>query len=169
MRNPIRLLLFASLLLGVSSCKVQYTFTGADIPANANTVSVAFFQNNAPLANPNTGQQFTEALKDLFIAQTRLELAANNGDLRYEGSITGYDVRPVAIQGNETASLNRLTITVNVKYTNTLDEKKNFEQSFSRFADFPSSSDISSVEEGLITEIHKQLVQDVFDRSLGSW
>lgn len=155
--------------IAFSSCTIRYGFTGADIPAEAKTVSVAYFQNNAALANPNYSQRITEALKDIFISQTRLNLVSNNGDLRYEGSVTGYDIRPVAIQGNETASLNRLTITVNVKYVNTLDTKKNFEQTFSRFVDFNSNQQLSAIEEELMNEVNKQLVQDIFDRSLSNW
>ncbi len=159
----------ALLLFILASCKVRYGFTGADIPAEAKTVSVAYFQNNAALANPNYSQRITEALKDIFISQTRLNLVPNNGDLRYEGNVTGYDIRPVAIQGNETASLNRLTISVNVKYVNTFDAKKNFEQTFSRFVDFNSNQQLSAIEEELMNEINKQLVQDIFDRSLSNW
>jgi len=125
--------------------------------------------NNAALAHPNTGQLFTESLKDVLMNQTRLSLVPSKGDLTYEGSITAYEVRPVAITGNETASLNRLTITVQVKYVNTKNEKKNFEQSFTRFADFESSSELSSIEENLIRQINDQLVQDIFDKSLSNW
>jgi len=151
------------------SCKVKYSFTGADIPLEAKTVSVGFFQNNAPLANPTLSQTFTESLRDIFISQTKLNLVPVNADLQFEGSITGYDIRPVAIQANETASLNRLTITVSVQYKNSFDEKKNFDQNFTRFADYSSTEQLSSVEEGLISEINKQLVQDIFDRSFGNW
>ena len=166
-RTLVILFLF---LTGIfSSCKVKYSFTGADIPQEAKTVSVGFFQNNAPLANPTLSQTFTESLRDIFISQTKLSLVVINADLQFEGSITGYDVRPVAIQANETASLNRLTITVNVIYKNTFDEKKNFEQNFTRFADYSSAEQLSTVEEGLISEINKQLVQDIFDRSFGNW
>lgn len=153
----------------LSACKVNYSFTGADIPSDAKTVSVAAFQNNAPLAGPNVSLLFTESLKDLFIAQTRLNLVKSEGDLHFEGAIVGYDVRPMAIQGNDAAALNRLTITVSVRYVNTLDEKKNFEQNFSRFVDFPSTTDLSSNEESLVGEVNKQLVQDIFDRSFGNW
>lgn len=164
----IRTFLLISLLF-LLSCKVNVTFTGADIPANAKTVSVLYFQNNAALAGPVVAQSMTEALKDIFISQTRLNLVASNGDLQYEGTITGYDVRPVAVQGNETAALNRLTITVRIKYVNTFDDKKNFEQNFSRFTDFSSSLDLASNEESLVGEVNKQLVQDIFDKSLGNW
>lgn len=150
-------------------CKINYSMTGADIESNVQTVSVAFFINNAALAHPNTGQLFTESLKDIMMNQTRLQLVASKGDLQYEGSITGYDVRPVAITGTETASVNRLTITVQVKYTNTKNEKKNFENSFTRFADFESTQQLSSVEENLIQQINDQLVQDIFDKSLSNW
>ncbi|MFZ5554902.1 MAG: LptE family protein [Bacteroidota bacterium] len=160
------LLIFAGTF---SSCRVKYSFNGGSIPDEAKTVSVGFFQNNAPLASPTLSQTFTETLRDLFISQTKLSLVPLNGDLQFEGYISGYDVRPVAIQGNETASLNRLTITVSVKYVNRFNEKENFEQSFSRFADYSSSEQLSSVEESLIAEINRQLVQDIFDRSFGNW
>jgi hypothetical protein len=143
--------------------------TGADIEAEVQTVSVSFFQSNAALAHPNTGQLFTESLKDVMMNQTRLQLVADKGDIRYEGFITGYDVRPIAISGNETATLNRLTISVQVKYTNTKNEKKNFENTFTRFADFESTEQLSSIEENLIRQINDQLVQDIFDKSLSNW
>jgi hypothetical protein len=143
--------------------------TGGSIPPEAKTVSVSFFQNNAPLANPTISQSFTESLKDVFISQTRLNLVPLSGDLQFSGAITGYDIRPVAIQGNETAALNRLTVTVSVRYVNTLNEKQNFEQSFSRFVDFPSATELSSNEESLISEVNKQLIQDIYDRSFGNW
>jgi hypothetical protein len=163
------LLLIILLLTGFYSCKVRYSFTGGEIPPEAKTVSVSYFQNNAPLAGPNVSQQFTEALKDLFIAQTKLDLVRDNGDLRFEGSVTAYDVRPVALQGNDAAALNRLSMIVSVRYINTFDEKKNFEQNFSRFVDYPSTTDLASNEESLVGEINRQLVQDIYDRSFGNW
>lgn len=167
----VRLVLISSLILFLSSfgCKVNYSLSGANIEPDVNTVSVDFFQSQASLANPNTGQLFTESLKDILISQTRLSLVASNGDLNYEGSITGYDIRPVAITGNETASLNRLTMTVHVKFTNKKHDSKNFESNFTRFADYESTSDLSSIEENLIKQINDQLVQDIFDKSLSNW
>lgn len=167
--NKTLFIVLTFLLLVLTSCKVQVSFTGIDIPEQAKTVSVSYFQNTASLAGPTVSQNFTESLKDVFISQTRLNLVNSSGDLHYEGSVTGYDIRPVALQGNETAALNRLTITVSVKYVNSFDEKKNFEQNFSRFVDFSSTLDLSSNEESLVSEVNKQLVQDVFDRSLGNW
>lgn len=156
-------------LLGFISCKVNYSFTGASIPEDVKTVSVKTFQSYAPLANANLTQTFTEALKDVFISQTNLDLAARDGDLQFEGAITGYTISSVAIQGNETAALNRLSITVKVKFTNTKDNEQDFETSFTRFADYESTQNIASIEDELIKDINDQLTQDIFNKAVSNW
>lgn len=155
----------------IQGCKVGYSFSGASIAPDVKTVSIKTFQNVAPLAQPTLSQTFTESLKDIFITQTNLSLVEKGGDLQFEGKITGYNVAPVAIQGNQisTASLNRLTITVQVKFINTKDEKQNFDQSFSRFADFDASRNLASVESELTKDINSQLSQDIFNRAVTNW
>ena len=118
-------------LFALHACKVGYSFTGASIPPEAKTVSISYFTNNSSLAPPTLSQQFTEALKDICSSQTRLTLVAKGGDLTFEGYIVDYKVSPLAIQANDQAALNRLTVTVQVKYTNRFDDKKSYEASFS--------------------------------------
>lgn len=160
------LLLLLPLLL--TQCRVNYSFTGGDV-GQAKTFSVGAFQARAPLSTPQTAQTFTETLRDLLQAQTPLNMVGADGDVHFEGEITGYDVQPVAIQASETAALNRLTITVSVRYTNSTDKTKNSETSISRFADYDSGQDLGAVEEVLVLDISKQLAQDIFDRTLGNW
>ncbi|TVR39693.1 MAG: hypothetical protein EA392_05705 [Cryomorphaceae bacterium] len=152
-----------------SDCKVNYSFTGADIPADAKTFSVETFTVIAPLADPTYGLTITEELKELILGQSRLDLVVSEGDLQFEGSVTGYNVAPAAIAADEFAEINRLTITIKVSYVNTFEEEKNFDRTFSRFADFPTTQDLQDVEAALIEEINFQLTQDIFDASLGSW
>jgi outer membrane lipopolysaccharide assembly protein LptE/RlpB len=152
-----------------SSCKIHYSLSGASIPPEAKTVSVQYFQNNASLAPPILSQAFTESLRDKLSSQTRLSLTTKGGDLAFEGSITGYSTAPIAVQSSDQAALNRLTITVNVKYTCAFDEKKNFEQSFTRYSDYPSTKSLSTEEDRLIKEINEQLIQDIFNRALNDW
>ncbi len=114
-------------------------------------------------------QNFTEKLKDKFISQTSLALADKNGDLTFEGSITNYTIAPIAIQANEVAAQNRLSITVNVKFTNLKDEKQNFETSFTRYVDYDATKNLSSLETGLIEEINTQLVDDIFNKAVINW
>lgn len=162
-------MLFPGLLLVLlSSCGV-YSFTGASIPPEAETISILTFPNNADLVQPTLSQEFTNALREKFSSQTNLIEVNRNGDLHIEGEITGYSTRPQAIQGDEQAALNRLTITVKVRYFNTFDEDKNFESTFSRFADYPSSQNLSTVEEGLIQEINEALVEDIFNKAVVNW
>ena len=163
------LAVIACLISLLSSCKTHYSFSGASIPPEAITISVQYFQNNASLAPPTLSQTFTEALRDKLSSQSHLSLTTKGGDLSFEGSITGYATSPIAIQSTDQAALNRLTITVNVKYTCSFDEKKNFDQSFTRYADYTSAQSLTSVEDGLIHDINDQLVQDIFNRALNDW
>lgn len=150
----------------ITSCKVS--FTGASIPPDAKTVSVSFFQNNAPIIQPTLSQSFTEDLRDIMISQTTLSLIPNNGDLSFEGTITDYRVSPVAIQA-DVASSNRLSITVNVIFTNQKDPTKDFDSNFTRFVDFPSSQNLTSIEAELIRQINQQLIQDIFNKAVINW
>jgi hypothetical protein len=143
--------------------------SGVDL-GDAKTVSVTYFQSNAPLAKPTYSSTLTEALKDILVSQTSLNLVNNGADLQFEGSVTDYSISPQAIQsGIDQAAQNRLTITISVKFTNNKDEKKNFESSFSRYADYKSSLNIDAVESSLIKTINEQLVQDIFNRALINW
>lgn len=163
-------LLCLLLAAGNTRCKATYTLNDTSgIPAEAKTISVAFFQNNAPLANPTLPQRFTEKLRDMMSSQTRLALKQSGGDLHFEGFISDYTVAPVAIQSGDQAAMNRLTITVFVKYSNRFDKTKDFEQSFTRFNDFSASESLSSVENSLMEEINRQLSEDIFNKAFNNW
>lgn len=163
-------LLLLLLLLPFTGCiKIRYTTSGASIPAEATTFSVTYFQNNAPLAQPSLSQKLTNAVIDKISSQTRLKLVNGTGDLHFEGEITGYDTKPEAIQGNEQAAMNRLTITINIRFYNRIDPDKDFETRFSRFQKYSSSESLSVVEEKLIDLINAELVEDIFNRALVNW
>ncbi len=151
-----------------SGCGI-YTFSGASIPAEAKTVSVQYFPNNAQLVNPLLSDALTNALNDMFVNQTILQSVAQNGDLALEGEITGYSTAPIAITGNQTAAMNRLTVTVNVRFTNKYDESKDFEQRFSQYQDYPSGQDLSAVQDVLVEQIVEDLCQDIFNKAVVNW
>ncbi len=160
-------LLFIGLL---TSCGVGFSFSGASIPPDAKSISVQYFQNQAPLAGPTMSQTFTDALRDYVTSQSHLKLVTN-GDLDFAGSITGFTTQPVAVASGSSgqSSLTRLTITIDVTFTDKNDSKKNFTGAFSRYADYSSSQSLSAVQGDLITQINKQLVQDVFDKAFNNW
>ncbi len=156
-------------MVGLTGCKVNYSFTGANISPDVNTISIATFPNYAPLAQPTLSQVFSESLKDYFVSQTSLSLVKQFGDLTIEGEIKDYRTSPLGISQNETAAENRLTIIIAVRYVNTKDDSQSFEKTFSRFEDYSSAKSLSEVEDDLISLINEQLIQDIFNESVGNW
>ena len=168
MRNKAKIaVLCVVLALVCHSCGI-YSFSGASIPAEAKTVSVDYFPNHAQLVNPMLSNDFTNALRDAMTNQTTLDMIESGGDLSFEGEITDYKTTPVAITG-QTAAMNRLTVTVKVRFSNRLDETKDFEQSFSRYEDYPSDQELNSVQESLTSTIIDALVEDIFNKALVNW
>ncbi len=155
----------------IQSCGIKYSFTGGSIPEGMKTVTVEFFENTAPIVYPTLSQNFTEALKDRIRNQSSLSQANSDGDAIFEGRITGYSITPAAVEaGSDRAALNRLSITVNVKYTNTIKPEDSFEQSFTRFKDFSSAvTSIQAQEESLIRDINEMLTEDIYNRAFANW
>jgi len=148
---------------------MNYSFTGASIPPDVKTINIKYFPNNAPLVAPTLSQKLTDGLRDKFTSETSLDLVNEGGDLILEGSITDYKTSPVAIQDNDQAALNRLTITIEVTYTNKFEENMSFESSFQRYSDYSSSDNLNDVQEGLIEEINLMLIEDVFNKAVVNW
>jgi hypothetical protein len=168
MKKSFIFLVIALLVPILHSCGV-YSFTGASVPVEAKTISVLYFPNKATMVQPMLSKSITEALQDKFRSESSLSITQRNGDLAVEGEITGYDTQPIAIQGNQTAALNRLTITVNVRFRNRFDEKANFESSFSRYRDYSSSKSLSSAEQELLPGMIEELIQDIYNKCVVNW
>lgn len=152
-----------------SSCAIKYSFTGASIPPESKTVSVKYFNNIAPNVDPSLSQMLTEAVKEKFVSQTSLAVVQTNGDLSFEGQITNSTVTPVAIQGNQYALQNRLTITVQVKFTNKNNPELNYSKSFSEYEDFPNTQTLIQVQSDLTKLIVDKLVDDIFNQAVANW
>ncbi|MEZ4937217.1 MAG: LptE family protein [Crocinitomicaceae bacterium] len=154
----------------LNSCKVTYGFTdGTPACTECKTFSVSIFENSNPNAPVNYGQIFTEDLKDALLNRTKYQLVGNEGDLQFEGKVTGYNISPVSIQNDENAAQNRLTISISVIHKNALKDSLSFNQTFSRFADYPSDQDINSVQSALLEEINQQITQDILNKLNSNW
>ncbi len=151
------------------SCSIKYNFTGSKPMVLEKTFTVYYFPNRARLVNPTLSQTFTEALKEKMQRQTSLNELAENGDIEFEGQITGYEVRPMSIQKDDMAAQNRLTITIKLKYTNNKVTSESFERNFTAFEDFDSGLSISDVEDGLTSLIVEKLIEDIFNATIANW
>ena len=155
--------------LAMQGCSGGYSFTGASIPPGAKTISVATFPNYASTVNPQLSQKLTDGLMQMFSSQTPLTVTTDEGDLQVSGEIVGYETRASALSSSDEVSMNRLTITVRVRFVNKVDPNADFEQQFSRYRDYAASQDFSSVEAGLMSEIVNELCEDIFNKSVVNW
>ncbi len=156
-------------LVIISACTFKYSFTGASIPAEAKTVSISQIQNVATMVAPVLSSTLTDALKDRFASQTSLIQVSENGDLDFSGEITNYISSPVAVTGDEYASMNRLTVTVKIRYASKFEPANNFDKTFSAYEDYDSNKLMQEVEPTLIPQIVEKLVEDIFNASVSNW
>jgi len=160
-------------VLFLSGCGI-YSFNGTNIDPSVKTISIQTFPSTAPNAPASLSQRFTEDLKDYFQRNTTLKLVPRDGDLQFEGNIVAYDYAPAAIQqvGNVSqAGANRLTIQVQLRFTNTKDSKQDFEQTFQSQGDFASTQDIAAVnnDQSAVRNITRNIISDMFNKSVANW
>ncbi len=153
----------------ITSCSINYNLTGSQPMVLEKTFTVYYFPNRAKLINPTLSDVFTENLREKLQRQTSLNELAENGDIEFEGQITGYDMKPMSIQKQDMAAQNRLTITVNLKYTNNKEPDKSFARTFSAYEDYDSSQSLSDVEDDLSLDIVKKLNEDIFNATIANW
>ena len=157
----------------LAGCGV-YSFTGASTAAS--TIEVADFYNNSDLAPANLSQTFTNRLKDFYQQNSSLKIVTENAELHIEGNIANYQISPIApvASGNaalpDAAALTRLTITIQASYEDTLEPKNSFKnRSFSFYADFQNTQDISAIQEDLEKTIFDQILLDIFNATIANW
>ncbi|RZJ53571.1 MAG: hypothetical protein EOO44_08025 [Flavobacterium sp.] len=161
-------LLALIILFSLSGCSV-YNFTGTG-KIDAKTFQVSFFQNNADLIEPGIDRDFTLALQDLIQNQTNLNLVTAGADLAYEGEIVDYRITPMTATADQQAAQNRLTIRINVRFTNKKKETDDFERTFEFYKDYPGTEQLVGASlNAAIKEIYDRITQDIFNESLAKW
>ena len=154
----------------LTACTVKYSLSGASIPPDAKTFSVAYFPNNAPMVAPILSATLTDELTQRFATRTSLVQVEEGGDFAFEGEIVGYSSTTSSVSSGDYALQNRLTITVKVTFTNAVDEKASFKaRSFSAYADYDASQLLVDVQDQLIEEIVNDLVNDIYMAAAGNW
>ncbi len=165
-----KLLFILVAVAAFSGCTVKYSLSGASIPPDAKTFSVAYFPNNAPMVAPILSATLTDELTQKFSSQTRLTQVEEAGDFAFEGEIIGYSSTTSSVSSGDYALQNRLTITLKVTFTNAIDDAMSFKnKTFSAYADYDSTKLLTEVEGELITEIVSQLVTDIFQAAASNW
>ena len=167
-----RLLPLVALLLIPTGCRISYKLTGSALDYTVyKSIAIGNFPIRAALVYPPLQQTFENALLDYVQRNTRLQTTDNTGaaDLQMEGEITNYSLSPQAVGADAYASQTRLTISVRVRYTDNRDDSKDIDQTFSAYRDFPASEMLTDVQDQLCTEISDELVELIFNSTLGNW
>lgn len=160
-------LLLPVLVLALSGCGV-YSFTGASVEGK--TLNMHILENRARNVVPTLSPSLTNKIRSRILTQTGLtSVNVDGADHDISGIITTYEVTVSGVQNTQQASQNRLTISINIIYKNKSNEKNNFNQTFTRFADFPASQSIQAVESTLIESIGNQLADDIFNKAFVNW
>lgn len=168
--NKLRLIAAAALCALMAACSIKYTFNGSALDYNVyRTISVSDFPIRAALVYAPLQPMFENALNDYIDKNTRLQVTDGASDLQLEGEITGYNLSPQAVSEDGYGSMTRLTIQVRVKYTDNKADGKDVDQTFSAYRDFPSSEMLTDVQDQLCDEITQELVELIFNATLGDW
>ena len=165
-----RVALLLALPLVVIACTVSYKFNGSSINYDkVKTISIADFQNRAEYVYAPLATEFNQKMKDMFIQQTRLQLVNSGGDLEIDGEITGYNQYNESVDASGYSSKVKVTLTVNVRYTNNTNHEEDFEQQFSAFQTYDSSKLLTEVQDQLITLMVKDIAEQIFNATVANW
>lgn len=166
-KRLLLLLMLPFVVVAFAGCGV-YSFTGASIEGS--TINIRTLDNKARNVVPSLSPALTSKIRSRILSQTGLSpVNTETADYDISGSITQYNVSVTGVQNTQTASQNRLTISIQIKFKNRLDEKANFTETFTRFADFAANQTLQSVEGKLVEEIGDQLANDIFNNAFVNW
>ncbi|TDM00259.1 MAG: hypothetical protein C4K58_03275 [Flavobacteriaceae bacterium] len=161
--------LFLGFCLAFVSC---YSFTGSSLSPETKTIKIDYFDYTAALYNATFSQEFTEALQDRFRQRTTLNLSNTTADIELTGEVSQYRIDFATVTGNNndfSASQNRLTIEVKVKYNNALEPEKNFYKTYTKSGEFEQGQAIVDVEKTLHAQISELLIEEIFNDIVAQW
>ena len=162
--------LLGVLSMVVMACTISYKFNGSSINYDkVKTITIEEFPIKAAYVYTPLGTTFNQKLKDIFVQQTRLNQVRSNGDLQIEGEITGYNQYNEAVSADGYSSKTKLTVTVNVRFTNNTNHQEDFEQQFSAFRTYDSSLLLTAVQDGLISEMVQEITKQIFNATVANW
>jgi outer membrane lipopolysaccharide assembly protein LptE/RlpB len=168
LQKKIILIIAAGMFILHSGCGF-YSHTGASIPPDAKTFSVGYIANTASIVSPTLSQTFTEKLKTKILNETQLKLTTGESDFLFSGKIIDYKTAPVAVQSSGVNAVNQLTISISITFEDKLDEKKNYTETFTGFANYSATQNLSSVETDLIIQVSDIIIQNIFNKTFVNW
>ena len=172
--NNIRLKMIALttvLICTLAACTVSYKFNGSSINYDkVKTISFENFPNrSAAFVWGPMESMFNTALQDIYMQQTRLKQVRQSGDLQLSGEIVNYDAYNKGVGSDGYSTMAELKMTVNVRFVNNSNPTENFEQQFTASREYNATLQMSAVQEELVTQMIKEIVEQVFNATVANW
>ena len=170
MSNFLKTCILLALALAINSCSISYKFNGASIDySKTRSISVADFPNNAALVYAPLSNNLSDAIRDIYQRQTRLEVLRRGGNLELEGEITGYTLTPMAVSADSYAAETKLTLTVRVRFTNNIAPEESFEKTYSAYQTFDSSRMLNDVQDELCNTMITEIAESIYNDTVAKW
>jgi len=167
--NALKAIALVALTL-LTACSVSYKFNGASIDyTKTKTIQIADFPNRSSYVWGPMAPLFNNQLKDQYANHTKLIQVKRNGDLKVEGEITQYSQRNKAVSSEGYSAQVELSMTVNVRFTNNVNHSEDFEQSFTSTKTYDSTQSLNAVQEELVTQMVKDLAEQIFNATVANW
>lgn len=162
--------LLVALTIAMNGCSISYKFNGASIDySKTRSISVADFPNNAALVYAPLSNNLSDAIRDIYQRQTRLEVLRRGGNLELEGEITGYTLTPMAVSADSYAAETKLTLTVRVRFTNNVAPEESFEKTYSAYQTFNSSRMLNDVQDELCNTMITEIAESIYNDTVAKW
>lgn len=158
-------------MLAITSCAFKgYKFNGASIDyTKTKTIQIADFPIRSSYVWGPMGPMFNNQLKDEFANHTKLSQVKRGGDLKIEGEITQYSQRNKSVAADGRSAQTELSITVNVRFTNNVNHSEDFERQFTANKSYETTQSLASVQEELVTQMVKDLAEQIFNATVANW
>ncbi|MBQ4445259.1 MAG: LptE family protein [Prevotella sp.] len=152
------------------ACSVSYKFNGASIDySKTKTITIADFPIRSNYVWGPMASIFNNELKDMFASHTKLTQVKRNGDLIIEGEITQYQQRNKSVTAEGYSAQTELSMTVNVRFTNNINHQEDFEKQFTATSTYETTQSLNSVQEELVTQMAKDIVDQIFNATVANW
>ncbi len=168
--NTRAFLLFALTLLCLSACTVSYRFNGASIDYTlTKTIQIDNFPIRSAYVWAPMQSIFQNKLTDIYANQTKLRQVKKNGDMQLSGEIVGFDQYNKGISSDGYSSQVQLKMTVNVRFVNNKKHSEDFERQFTATTEYDASQQLTAVQEELVTQMVKDLTDQIFNATVANW
>ena len=170
MHNLLKTSILFAFAIALSGCSISYKFNGASIDySKTRSISVADFPNNAALVYAPLSNNLSDAIRDIYQRQTRLEVLRRGGNLELEGEITGYTLTPMAVSADSYAAETKLTLTVRGRFTNNVAPEESFEKTYSAYQTFDSSRMLDEVQDELCNTMITEIAESIYNDTVAKW